>query len=499
MTSDEECFPIKDAPTIKLCAGVNYETEKVYAALSSGKGDSEQISCIHYGLCDVKGEDYVKYLETHNTATLPLKSSESTKSKAPLADRYLWLKSWAQGVADQGVEGIMAQANTDVLFGGRGSYGLGNRILRFVVNHVPGFADKYLEYLAQMCMNEKPCLIANLDAVKNGLPAKKILEAFPDVAIAIVPQYVAKHPGSIPRDQYITLIHSPEIPIRKAVAASPLAVTFPEFVTLFSDPDPKVRYAAINNKNAASLPEYSQVALHSQSPIRAKLAKNTNTTKIAAFPSLFGDKTKAVKRALAANPEAPQFPEYVQFFTDRDATVRRSVAGNPNATRWTEEFQALFHDPSYDVQSALVRNPSAALFSEYSIFLPGKDLQSESYLRAAAANPNATRFPEYTRFFEFPIPEVRINAAHNLNAPALPGYDRLIIDVSPMSDWQWPGIFSPAHCRDLITYSPIPTRWCAAMRVIISSRIKLFLNNGNYHGVTTPCVINRASKDSSIF
>jgi hypothetical protein len=160
-----------------LVAHVNTKTGKQLLIMEkidpiSGKVEfSDYIECIHTAITDISFEE-LEGLQTDEflwdefyRKTLEIRSSENLFIvNLSMADRFLALKSWTQGIAEAGKEAF--QLETDIEIAGHLFYPLAGKLLLFMVRVDTDFIFEYVSRVERICVFEgvrhQPSLMANV-------------------------------------------------------------------------------------------------------------------------------------------------------------------------------------------------------------------------------------------------------------------------------------------------------------------------------------------------
>lgn len=160
-----------------LVAHVNTKTGKQLLIMEkldpiSGKVEfSDYIECIHTAITDISFAE-LEGLQTDEflwdefyKKTLEIRSSENLFIvNLSMADRFLALKSWTQGIAEAGKEAF--QLETDIEIAGHLFYPLAGKLLLFMVRVDTDFIFEYVSRVERLCVFEgvrhQPSLMANV-------------------------------------------------------------------------------------------------------------------------------------------------------------------------------------------------------------------------------------------------------------------------------------------------------------------------------------------------
>lgn len=140
--------------------------------LESGKVEfTDSIECIHTAITDISFEE-LEDLQTDEflwdefyKKTLEIRSSENLIIlNLSIADRFLALKSWTQGIAEAGKDAF--QLETDIEIAGHLFYPLAGKLLLFMVRVNTDFIFDYVNRVERICVFEgvrhQPSLMANI-------------------------------------------------------------------------------------------------------------------------------------------------------------------------------------------------------------------------------------------------------------------------------------------------------------------------------------------------
>lgn len=140
------------------------------------------------------------------------------------------------------------------------------------------------------------------------------------------------------------------------------------------------------------------------------IASQEHLVHLKSFQNLFNVESEQVLETLAKNPSAKQCNGFKRFF-DIDAMfketklndkrisvpkysrVMKIIAEDPQNPLLFDEYRNLFYSERWFIMDIVMRNPNAVRFeNEYRKYMV-------EYKQAAASNPNASKFPEYSEFY----------------------------------------------------------------------------------------------------
>jgi hypothetical protein len=137
--------------------------------------DNDEISCIHTAVCMTTTEEFNELLknpETRNKMALKISSTENLREvKLTPEEHYVAFKSWAQGIAESGLDAFNIQGQLDEI---KRAYPITKPLLQFVAKHDDNAFYDLLFYIQDECKGYKNCLISNL------LPIAEMIDQLPD-------------------------------------------------------------------------------------------------------------------------------------------------------------------------------------------------------------------------------------------------------------------------------------------------------------------------------
>ncbi|MHA1339309.1 MAG: hypothetical protein ACTSRZ_03480 [Promethearchaeota archaeon] len=390
-------------PNFKLVAILDKESKEKFLEIEYIKNgqivDFTKIKCIHTALATFKAEDLQDLMnyESEDDALRIIysQSSEGMQKQInlPLEEDFFALKSWVEGIATWKEKAFLIQREIEDL--ARFTYPLSFHMLNFIAKYNENVFLELINYILKECkIGNKwhaPSLKANLLLIK----------AIVDVKISTICEKI----------KFLESINAP-------------SVFYWEFLYELCPIDVLMKL-----EDFGDLFDYNDKALH------VFLARSIKTTESEHYQKLFNSKNLNVLRAIAQNPFATRFKEFKQLFSVKDTIIQIGLAQNVMAPKFME-FKKFFciikkeilkkSKPSpfsVNIAHALVKNPKATLFKDFSVLFSFNDLDTQKYL---ASHTKFTCFKEFKNLFNSKYEEVLIVLAKNKAVLKMPEFEKLI-------------------------------------------------------------------------
>ncbi|MBD3350463.1 MAG: hypothetical protein GF364_03155 [Candidatus Lokiarchaeota archaeon] len=149
---------------------------------TNGVEFEDKIECIHTAITTITGEHYEEIqddpdkMQKLEGSSLHIRSSEKlTEINLSAEERFLAMKSWAQGIAEAGLDSLGLQSEIEQF--GKLAYPIVNFLLRFLAKVDEEFLIQYLDWIEKNCVLNntihEPSFHANLDVVLDLLKEGK--------------------------------------------------------------------------------------------------------------------------------------------------------------------------------------------------------------------------------------------------------------------------------------------------------------------------------------